>query len=143
MANKSQRDALDIELDAARERGLRAREEQPRATAAYYDTTSGRVVVDLTNGCTFMFPAHLAQGLRDADPKLIAEVEVEPYGFALHWETLDADLTIAGLLAGMFGSKTWMAEIGRTGGSRKSEAKTTASRANGAKGGRPRKQQAA
>jgi len=138
MANKP--DDFDKELDAARERGRIRRDAEPRAKAAHYDLASGRIVVELTNECTFMFPANMAQGLRDADPKLIAEVEVEPYGFALHWEKLDADLTVAGLLAGIFGSKAWMSEIGFAEGNGKSNAKSTASRA---KEGKPRKQQAA
>ncbi len=129
------------EQDIARRSEERLRE--PRAKAAHFDRTSKRVVVELTNGCTFMFPSELAQGLRGCDPELIAEVEVEAFGLALHWERLDADLTIDGLLAGMFGTKRWMAEMGRAGGSVKSDAKAESSRANGAKGGRPRKQKTA
>ncbi len=143
MANKSKKDALDVELDAARERGRVRRETEPRAKAARYDAANGHIIVELTNECTFIFPAEMAQGLRAADPKLLAEVEVEPQGFALHWERLDADLTIAGLLAGIFGTKYWMSELGRAGGKQTSEAKAAASRANGARGGRPRKQKAA
>jgi hypothetical protein len=43
------------------------------------------------------------------------------------------------LIDGVFGSKAWMRDIGRVGGSAKSEAKATAARENGKKGGRPRK----
>jgi hypothetical protein len=32
-------------------------------------------------------------------------------GDGLHWETLDTDFTVAGLLAGVFGTKRWMAEL--------------------------------
>ena len=56
----------------------------------------------------------------------------------LHWPRLDADLTVAGLLAGIFGSRMWMREIGSAGGSVVSAKKAEAARANGAKGGRPR-----
>ncbi|HEX8127913.1 MAG TPA: DUF2442 domain-containing protein, partial [Pyrinomonadaceae bacterium] len=78
------------------------------------------------------------QGLRNATPEDLAKVEVMPYGLALSWPRLNADLTIAGLLAGIFGTKAWMSELGRKGGSRKTEAKATASRENGRHGGRPR-----
>jgi hypothetical protein len=61
-----------------------------------------------------------------------------PRGAALHWENLDQDFSVAGLLAGIFGTKAWMAELGRQGGSITSEAKRAAARANGQKGGRPR-----
>jgi hypothetical protein len=97
------------------------------------------MVVEMMNGCTFMFPPELAQGLAGASPNLLAEVKVMPQGFALGWDTLDVHLSLAGLMSGIFGNKTWMAELGRKGGSRTSEAKAAASRANGQKGGRPRK----
>ena len=51
----------------------------------------------------------------------------------------DADFTVAGLVAGVFGTRAWMAELGRKGGSVTSEAKAAAVRENGKKGGRPRK----
>jgi Protein of unknown function (DUF2442) len=111
---------------------------EPRALSARYDKRRARVVVELTNGCVFMFPPRLAQGLRDATPENLAQVKVMPYGLALSWPRLNADLTIAGLLAGIFGTKAWMSELGRKGGSRTSEAKAVASRENGRRGGRPR-----
>jgi hypothetical protein len=56
-----------------------------------------------------------------------------------HWESLDVDLGVPELVAGLFSTKTWMAELGRQGGKAKSAAKSAASRANGKRGGRPRK----
>ena len=46
---------------------------------------------------------------------------------------------VPGLVAGLFGTRRWMAEIGRRGGKRRTKAKALAARANGAKGGRPRR----
>jgi hypothetical protein len=46
------------------------------------------------------------------------------------------DLSIPGLLAGLFGTKSYMA---RHAGQATSAAKAAAARVNGAKGGRPRK----
>jgi hypothetical protein len=66
----------------------------------------------------------------------LAAVEILGNGYGLHWEALDADISVPGLLAGIFGTKAYMARLaGRT----KSPAKAAAARANGAKGGRPRK----
>ncbi len=126
----------DPQIDAATERGKSARLNEPRAAAARYNRKLGRVVVELTNGCTFTFPPHLAQGLERATEEQLAQVEVLGNGFGLHWEALDADLTVPGLLAGLFGAKSYMA---RHAGQAKSPAKAAAARINGAKGGRPTK----
>jgi hypothetical protein len=127
--------------DAARQRGRIADETEPRAVSARYDRTSRRVIVELRNGCTFMFPADMGQGLRGASDEDLAEVEIMGNGFGLHWEKLDADLAVPSLMAGRFGSKAWMSELGRMGGKSKSAAKAAAARANGKKGGRPKKAQ--
>lgn len=129
-------DPSDAEIDAALSRGAVARREEPRATAVRYDRDHGRVVVDLTNGCSFAFPPGLAEGLAGATEDALAQVEVLGTGYGLHWEALDADLSVPGLLAGLFGTARHMA---RQAGRATSPAKAAAARANGAKGGRPRR----
>lgn len=126
----------DAEIDAALDRGKTLRATEPRAAKARYDRAKGRVVVDLTNGCTFAFPARTAQGLETATDDQLAAVEILGNGYGLHWEALDADISVPGLLAGIFGTKAYMARLA---GQTKSPAKAAAARANGAKGGRPRK----
>ena len=128
-------EATDVEIDAALARGRAARLAEPRAAGARYDGASGRVVVELTNGCTFAFPARLAQGLERATDEQLAAVEILGAGSGLHWEDLDVDLSVPGLLAGLLGTAAWMA--GRA-GSATSPAKAAAARANGRRGGRPR-----
>jgi hypothetical protein len=126
----------DAEIDAALARGKTLRATEPRAVKARYDRVKGRVVVDLTNGCTFAFPARAAQGLEAATDDQLTAVKILGNGYGLHWEGLDMDISVPGLLAGIFGTKAYMAQLaGRT----KSPAKAAAARANGAKGGRPRK----
>lgn len=130
-------DLTDAEIDAALERGRMAEQSEPRADAVRYDRRSCRIIVDLTNGCTFAFPPRLAQGLEAANDDELDGVEILGAGYGLHWEALDVDLSVPGLLAGLFGTKAYMArQAGRT----KSPAKAAAARANGLKGGRPRKQ---
>ena len=126
----------DAQIDAATERGKIAHLNEPRATAVRYNRKLNRVVVELTNGCTFTFPPHLAQGLEVATDEQLAKVEILGTGYGLHWEALDADLSVSGLLAGLFGTKTYMA---RQAGRVTSSAKAAAARQNGAKGGRPPK----
>jgi hypothetical protein len=129
-------DLTDAQIDAAAERGRSARLNEPRAASARYDGRLDRVIVELTNGCTFSFPPHLAQGLETATEAELAAVELLGAGYGLHWEALDVDLSIPGLLAGLFGTKAYMA---RHAGQATSPAKAAAARANGAKGGRPRR----
>lgn len=126
----------DAAIDAALERGRAVRANEPRANAARYDHSSGRVIVDLENGCTFAFPPRLAQGLEAASDDQLSAVQILGQGYGLHWEELDVDLSLPGLMAGIFGTKAWMA---RRAGQSTSAAKAAAARANGAKGGRPRK----
>lgn len=113
-----------------------------QATAARYDARRKRVVVELANGSQFAFPPALAQGLEHARAADLAEIEITPLGTGLHWPRLDADLSVEGLLAGLFGSRAWMRQHAAHAGRTTSPAKAQAARTNGAKGGRPRKEAA-
>jgi hypothetical protein len=126
----------NAEIDAAIERGRIVRASEPRAASARYDADSGRVTVELENGCVFGFPPGLVQDLAKATPDQLAHIQVIGNGFGLYWEALDADIAIPSLLAGIFGTQAWMA---RRAGQTTSPAKAAAARNNGALGGRPRK----
>ena len=126
----------EAEFAAGVERGRRFHESAPHALAARYDAESRRIVVDLTNGATFAFRPELLQGMAHGTPEQFAEVEILGTGHGLHWESLDADFTVPGLLNGVFGTAKWQAQQA---GRASSPAKAAAARANGAKGGRPRK----
>ncbi|OEO32699.1 hypothetical protein VW23_010300 [Devosia insulae DS-56] len=126
----------DEEIEAARQRGRVEEETEPRAKSARYDRKTGRIVVELKNDCIFAFPARRAQGLENATDDELAEVEVLGLGYGLHWERLNEDHAVPALLAGIFGTRKYMASLA---GRATSPAKAAAARANGAKGGRPRK----
>ena len=112
----------------------------PRAVSAHYDRKRGHVVIHLSSKLTVSFSPHDAQGLGNAKPSQLEEIEISPFGFGIHFPKLDADLYIPGLLEGFLGSKKWMAaRLGQAGGQSRSGAKRAASRANGRLGGRPRK----
>lgn len=127
------------EFEAAKKRYREMREKTPHAASARYDADTNRIIVDLTNGASFSFAPQLLQGMENGTPEQFAEVEVIGLGYGLHWETLDADFTVPGLLNGIFGTAKWMAHRA---GKISSPAKAKAARANGAKGGRPRKRAA-
>jgi hypothetical protein len=125
-------------FEQATTRGKRRAAREPRAVRVEYQEQSRRLLLELANGCVMLVPVDLLQGLRGAKAEALAAVTLMPRGQDLHWQQLDAQFTVAGLLAGVFGTKAWMAELGRAGGSVSSDAKRAAARANGAKGGRPR-----
>lgn len=130
----------DAEFEAAETRGQAMLESEPRAASARYDRKTNRVTVDLVNGCTYVFPAHLVQDLGEAGPDDLARVEVDGVGFNLHWPTLDVDLYVPALVAGVFGTRDWMSKaLARQAGRVTSAAKAAAARENGRKGGRPRR----
>jgi hypothetical protein len=129
----------DPQVEAAEARGRELLDTEPRALSARYDPEADRIVVELSNGATFAFPPQLGQGPEGSRPDQFAEIEIMGAGFGLHWEALDVDLSIAGLLAGRFGTMGWMSELARRAGQTRSPAKAAAARANGRKGGRPRK----
>ncbi len=120
-------------------RGEERMEREPRAIGARYDRRTRKVVIDLNNGCSLLFPPELAEGLCAATPGQLANVRILGPGTTIDWPALDVQFSVTGLLAGVFGTRSWMTELGRAGGRVKSAAKSRAARRNGAKGGRPRK----
>ena len=128
---------------SAEERGRKMLESEPRASAARYDRDTGRVEIDLMNGCLYAFPTKLVQDLQSASPDDLAVVEVDGLGFNLHFPALDVDLYVPLLVSGLFGTRAWMARaLAQMAGRTSTVAKAAAARANGAMGGRPRKQSA-
>jgi hypothetical protein len=122
---------------------MQALRQAGHAVSARYDRRTSRIVVRLNTGLELAFPPALAEGLAGAAPDHLAEIEISPAGLGLHWPRLDADLYIPGLLQGVFGSRRWMAaQLGADGGRSRSAIKGASSRANGRKGGRPRKKTA-
>jgi hypothetical protein len=143
MASGWSKAEMDKEIDRALERGRRLARGEPRAASARYDRRTRRMVVELTNGCSFVFPPRALQGMARASETALADVEILGQGHALHWSKLDADFTVPGLLMGVFGTRAWMtSEFARRAGQSKSPAKAAAARANGRKGGRPRRKAA-
>ena len=129
--------------EEATARGAGRRTAGPVAVSARYDRRAERVVVTLASGLDIGFAPGWAEGLRGAKPSELSEIEITPSGLGLHFPRLDADLYLPGLLAGVFGSRAWMAsQLGAAGGRVVSKAKAAASRANGKRGGRPRKRAA-
>jgi len=131
------------QFKAANARGAAAVARGPIAQAARYDSRRGLIVITLAGGCEFAFPVALAEGLADAPRSKLRKIKISPNGLGLHWPLLDADLYVPGLIEGAFGSRRWMQQIGKLGGSSRSSVKSAAARQNGKLGGRPKERVAA
>lgn len=131
--------ALLAEIAQAKTTAQQSESTEPCAKNAYYDGDRQLMVIELINGAIFSFPPHLAQGLQQATPEELNDCWLDASGLSIHWESLDVDFSLIGLMTGIFGTQAWMQEIGRRGGQSKSSAKQKAARANGKKGGRPLK----
>jgi hypothetical protein len=109
---------------------------EPWAVKAWYDAEASLVMVQIRNGCVFGFPPGEGDGLENATAEQLAKVSIEPSGGeALHWEELDADISVPGIMFSMLNVRGWYAKWL---GSATSEAKAAAARENGKRGGRPR-----
>ena len=104
---------LEAEIEAAQRAGALAAAIGPRAAAARYEPAGERLVVELTNRAVFIVPTRSLEGLAGAPPPQLAAVEVVPGGEGLHWEALDVDLSVPGLLAGRFGGPGWMRRLAK------------------------------
>ena len=107
-----------------------------------YDPASDAIAIRFVDGVELRVPRRLVQGLQHATPEQLDRIEIEGPGTGLVWPMLGVAHYVPGLVAGLFGTRQWMAEIGRRGGTRRTKAKARAARANGAKGGRPRRTRA-
>lgn len=136
-----------IDFDVEFQNAVEAGNNEPRAISVRFDRASKRLQIELQDGVAMMIPVASIQGLEKAKAREIEAVELLAQGYALHWPAMDVDVTVPGLVAGVFGTRQWMRQIasgflsqaGRKGGSASTKAKRTAARANGKLGGRPRK----
>lgn len=130
----------DADFKRAIERAKRLREELVATEVEYWPGPGlDLIILKLSDGSRRAIPREDFQGLESGTKEQLARIEIVGGGTGLHWPDLDADLYVPSLLRGIYGSKAWMAKIGRAGGLAKSTAKKKAARANGLKGGRPRR----
>jgi hypothetical protein len=134
MANRPTEAEILAQIPAARARAAAERETGLRATAARYDRKTRRFVLELTNGYELGVPVTRLPALGNATHVQLTAVELNDTGSAIRIPALDADYSVPGLVLALTAR-----EVGRRGGQVRSKAKSLAAKANGAKGGRPRK----
>jgi len=126
----------DAEIEAALE-SAKLHDHEPRALAAEHIPDLRLLIVSLSNGRRLVLPIEDLQGLGNATHKQIQNYELLGHETGISFPDLDVDLYVPALIEGVYGNRRWMAQLGRKGGSAKSEAKRRAAKTNGVKGGRP------
>jgi hypothetical protein len=131
-------DDLDFarQFEAAVRAGREADRIEPRAHTVRYDPLQGLVLVELRSGFVFGFPPERVASLAQADAEQLSRIRISPSGDGLHWDELDAQLSLTGLISDALNLRDWAPRIM---GQVRSEAKARAARKNGLKGGRPPK----
>jgi hypothetical protein len=129
----------DREIDAAIRRAKSFEAGERRVLRAGYNVEENRIDMELSDGLRVSIPRSYLQGLQNAQAAEVSDVQIIGRGTGLHWPQLDVDHYVPGLLNRVFGTAKWMSDLGKIGGASRSRAKTVAARANGQKGGRPRK----
>ena len=139
MTKEARMITTDAEIDAAIERA-KLLDGEPLAKQVQYVPRFKLLIVELTNGRRLALPIEDLQGLENAAAKQLQNIEMLGLGTGINFPDIDVGFYVPSLIEGVYGNRRWMSELGKRGGSAKTEAKRAASRQNGAKGGRPRKQ---
>jgi hypothetical protein len=133
-------DVSDRKFQAAVRRGETSDPSRPRACIARYAASNDQIVVEFHDGMELRIPRRLIQGLAEAPGVALTEIEISPSGLGLHWPRLDVDLYLPSVMLGHKESQRLIAQrLGAAGGRTRSRAKAAAARRNGARGGRPRR----
>jgi len=80
------------EFLAATRRARRKQATTPMAVAVRYNKRANRVVISLSTKVEVMFNPSDVQGLENATPAQLAEIEITPSGFGLYFPQVDADI---------------------------------------------------
>ena len=101
------------EYTDAVQRGARRRKESPYAVRARFENERRRVIVTLSSQDEFTFYPAQVEGLEEASPRDLGQIEITPSGFGLHFPNLDADVYLPALMRGIKGSPDWLAKRAR------------------------------
>jgi len=137
----------DAEYAAALAAGRIEVETEIRAQAARYVPERDAIEIVTSRNAGFLIPRQWIGALQDVPTEELSKLEVWPDGSAIELEDRDIQISVHGLLTAilpaMLPSRSVAAIFASRGGHATSRAKRKSSRANGRKGGRPRKKSSA
>lgn len=118
----------------------RAREKKAtKIRGARYDSKRDLVIAELSTGATLAVPRRSIPGFARARSRSMSDLHVTPGAEGLWSDTIDDGVLLEQLIVLAAGERTVGSIGARLNASKRSPARAAASRANGAKGGRPRK----
>ena len=103
--------ASDAEIDAAIKDARLFEKFDRRVERAVYAEGTNSIVLHLENDVVHSIPRKLLQGLAEADPESLKDIELLGGGTGLYWPALDVAHSVSGLLAGVYGSARWMQHL--------------------------------
>lgn len=142
MKAKSTRSAIlttTAEMRTAIKSGRARERTATKIKAARYDQRSDAVVATLSTGATLTVPRRAVPGFAKVSPRRLSDLAITPGGEGLWSDSVDDGVLLEQLLVQAAGETTLGTIGARINASKRSPARAAASRANGAKGGRPRK----
>lgn len=128
----------DAEIDAAVAAARSRKKTATRIVAASFDRKHDAIKATLSNGAEISVPRKSIAGLRTVNPAELWDLGPQTHGFSIWSERADCGVRLETLLAAVAGSSL-VSIAARIVGASPSAAKVAAARANGRKGGRPRK----
>lgn len=98
----------DEQIDAAIQQARLFEKYDRRVARAVYADGTDSIVLHLEEGVTHSIPRRLLQGLSQAQPETLRNIELLGHGTGLYWPDLDVAHQVSGLLGGVYGSAAWM-----------------------------------
>src|SRR5690349_14539144 len=108
------------------------------AQSVSYDITGDRIMLEIKD-CSLGIPRWKISELVGLSPQDLADIRLSAIGDAITVGSCDVQIDLAGLIADIMPQTVVEKAFAKRGGRATSPTKANASRANGAKGGRPRK----
>jgi hypothetical protein len=127
----------DKEIEAARERG-RDIANSPSAVEEVRAMPDRMLFFLFKNGARLEIPLAAIDELSEATESDLREIVISPLRDSISLPPLDVDIYVPGLISDVLNSNA-ASNFARLGGSKRTPKKRAAARANGRKGGRPKK----